>query len=128
MFFLKMKNCSEINIHDRNYFLSYLKNLNLPVLKNIDWDKVQFYWNSDMKIPVIACFSQWHPDKIFLCAYAKVYSMLIGSTVHEFVHMAQMKRYGFFLYTLLNIPFLREWTLEREARKYESLTETLINK
>jgi len=90
----------------------------------IDIAAIDVYWCPHMADDgaTLGCFCASQPDTIFLADFRGQRGMMVKVLIHEMTHMLQLKRMGFFKYSLRRLPLFGR-ALEAEADQFEDLTE-----
>jgi len=133
-FTINLKYCEPLSNSERNYFIDKVNLIiscdnRFNILKSINLNQIEFYWCNNMNTNngILGCFSQFHPNKLFLAQNKFYKEGLISTVIHELTHKYQYEKFGFLKYSSLNIPFIRELYLEKEARYLETLCDDTID-
>lgn len=104
-------------------------------LNKINLNKIQFYWYCDSDADVMGGFHLYGKDYKtekyaiylndlyqlrynFLNDYNKVFMAVTGvfdTILHELKHYSQLQQYGYILYNILQLPYIRNFTIEKSA-------------
>lgn len=113
--FVKVFKSHPLSVQDDTYIRKYVY---VPEGITIHWVK--------MREDILGCRSIFYPKRLFINSkYADFPDRLIDTVAHEVVHVIQRLRYGWFYY-IRAIPYIREWTLEPEARRAERATSKML--
>lgn len=101
-------------------------------LKQIDLNEIQFYWYRDSNEDVLGGFHSlsYDPKTKKYAIYINMFfqevklknsidtiALCLDTILHELKHFYQLKRYGFFVYGILQLPIIRQFTIEKSADK-----------
>lgn len=106
-------------------------------LKKINLNKIQFYWYCDSDENVMGGFHLYGKDfktakypiylndiyeirYNFLNDYNKIFMAIIGvfdTILHELKHYSQLQNFGYIIYNILQLPYIRNFTIEKQAYK-----------
>ena len=128
-----LKNSNPLSAEELNWLHSMLGEYSMTMqglwLQALPWTKFAFRWCPAMtpENGVMGCFSQLYPDTIFLQPYANAefeikdtsgrstwIEHLFPTVIHELCHARQWQK-SKIGYILCALPFLREFTLEKDA-------------
>lgn len=129
---LNSTNTEKLSVKDHLYFISNLQTLRedpeLSFLKSLDIENITIYWCKTLTLErgILGFYNIFTPTSIYILQYSHCKNFLVSTCVHELYHMYQHKKYGTFLYSILNIPFIREFTLEKGARKKEVYCDSVF--
>lgn len=109
-------------------------------LNEIDLNQVQFFWYKDSNENVLGGFHILSYDPK-VCKYAiyinmffeyenkgdqfDVISLALGTILHQLKHYHQLKTLGYFWYGLLQLPIIRNYTIEPAAYKISDYINVL---
>lgn len=137
IFIINIKKCEEFTKKEVKEFDKLFRNIKqlngygkriLEPFNTVYFDQIRFMWCNQMtpKLGILGAYDIKHSNTIFVMPVKNCPELILPTIAHELTHMQQHKKYGF-LYILLSIPFIREFTIEPEARNVEKIVESIIN-
>lgn len=109
-------------------------------LKYINIDDVQFYWYKDKNEDVLGGFHNlsYDPKTKKYAIYINMFfeydnrgdafdiiSMCLGTILHQLKHFSQLKQFGYLLYGVLQLPIIRNYTIQTSAYKISDYVDSL---
>lgn len=132
-------NSEKVTEHERSIILSYIskysETYNSDWLNKLDLSKINFYWCKDMtdENNVLGAWNPLFYNNIYIKAIDKSkltgntykdqlvydfhFGLIIPTILHELYHKYQCSTYTILIYSILALPFWREYTIEPAAYK-----------
>ena len=103
-------------------------------MQALPWTRFEFRWCPEMNLNngILGCFTPLHPNSIFLQRFGNTMKnpdgrifwieQMFPTIIHELRHAFQWKK-SKILYLLCSLPVIREYTLEKDAKREEGNAE-----
>ena len=127
--------CTKVTNIERVIFLAYLQKIRKATLtfdwiRDLDLSQIDIKWCSTFNDDngIMGCFNFIHPNTIYLRKFAVDYpeKVVLSTLVHELNHLYHFHKNPI-LYLICLIPFLRDITLEVQAKYFEAEVQNRVD-